>query len=650
MTRSITEPIVSPVGRTSISSVSYTNTGNSYDVAIGGTPFYLAATKEYPYKRETAPYRRQQIDQTKEPGEQSLLGWWLRSQSSFHLGAGVKYQEPVHGDQVAFRYWKSAGVNPWNVGKVELLNTMVANGITASGAPLVVGGQDANGVDVAIVAVGSALYRVLANGTYTSLTWGGATTILAVAESGTNYYVSTTTDVYSGPLTGGSAGTSVFTYPSAVTTVAMSWVKQRLIVGAGAKIWQIIPGGGAPAAALYTHPVTGWRWSAVADGPNCIYLAGYAGMSSSIFRLSLDTAGALPTLTNAVTAADLPGGEYITGLATYVGKFIAIGTNRGIRVGTIDTTGYYTAGQVTYGPLSVITNGYDNTYTRTIAGSNVTSFAFDDKFVYANVTNMIDNGDGTLSSGLICIDLSRELGSGLMAWATDARTMTTAAVTGVAFVGASGKKIMVGADGIYVESGNKVPSGYLETGQIRYLTLEDKHFKLLKPRIQRPMSGTIEAAGVSIDGTVRPIVVINDAIDPSDDITTGSNTPVESMAFRFTLNRSATAITTGPTLNGYQLKALPAVKRARLLSLPLINFDWEEDRNNVMDGYTGRAGVRILALEDIESIGDVITVQDFTLGEQVQAVIESVQFVRTSPPTRAFSGFGGILYVTARTV
>jgi hypothetical protein len=72
-------------------STSYTPTGPAYDVAFSALPFFLAASDEQPYRRVTAQYRKQQIDQTREPGEQTLTGWWVRSQSSFHLGAGIKY-------------------------------------------------------------------------------------------------------------------------------------------------------------------------------------------------------------------------------------------------------------------------------------------------------------------------------------------------------------------------------------------------------------------------------------------------------------------------------------------------------------------------------------------------------------------------------
>ena len=90
-TESITEPIVSPIGIAGASTPLYTNTSNIYDIAIGGQPFLLGASDKYPYQRQTATYRKQQFDNTKEVGEQSFEGWWLRSQSSFHLGAGINY-------------------------------------------------------------------------------------------------------------------------------------------------------------------------------------------------------------------------------------------------------------------------------------------------------------------------------------------------------------------------------------------------------------------------------------------------------------------------------------------------------------------------------------------------------------------------------
>ena len=90
ITEGIPYVLSNPVGATNFSS-----TGEAYDIAIAGLPFFLLNSDDAPYRRVTAQYRKQQIDQSREPGEQTLTGWWLRSQSSFHLGAGIKFFEPV---------------------------------------------------------------------------------------------------------------------------------------------------------------------------------------------------------------------------------------------------------------------------------------------------------------------------------------------------------------------------------------------------------------------------------------------------------------------------------------------------------------------------------------------------------------------------
>jgi hypothetical protein len=48
-------------------STNYSATGEAYDVAIGGLPFFLLNSDDSPYRRVTAQYRKQQIDQSREP-------------------------------------------------------------------------------------------------------------------------------------------------------------------------------------------------------------------------------------------------------------------------------------------------------------------------------------------------------------------------------------------------------------------------------------------------------------------------------------------------------------------------------------------------------------------------------------------------------
>ncbi len=59
--------------------------------------------------------------------------------------------------------------------------------------------------------------------------------------------------------------------------------------------------------------------------------------------------------------------------------------------------------------------------------------------------------------------------------------------------------------------------------------------------------------------------------------------------FQFTLTRSTTDISKGPLFTGYQIKALPAIPRQRLIQYPLSCFDHESDHFGVEIGYEGSA-------------------------------------------------------------
>jgi hypothetical protein len=114
-------------------STNYSATGEAYDIAIAGLPFFLLNSDEAPYRRVTAQYRKQQIDQSREPGEQTLTGWWLRSQSSFHYGQGIKFFEPIQDESLRFQYTESKGIDVWTKGQATLLKSCVSQHITTGG-------------------------------------------------------------------------------------------------------------------------------------------------------------------------------------------------------------------------------------------------------------------------------------------------------------------------------------------------------------------------------------------------------------------------------------------------------------------------------------------------------------------------------------
>ena len=634
-TESITEPIVNPIGLAGSTAQLYTNTSNIYDVAIGGQPFLLAASDRFPYQRQTATYRKQQFDNTKEVGEQTFEGWWLRSQSSFHLGAGINYLDPYLSENVQFRFNDSAGVDVWTQGQVSMLPD-TENVFTLSDNIQMFGAIDSLNQDCIFVSDDDVLTRIAADGTDATIAYGGSgSNITSLAQDGLNYYAANDTGIYRGALTGTGATGSIF-YQTGDNTV-IGFVKQRLVAAIGPSVYEITSSTGATGPLVadkrYTHPDADWNWTAIVEGPQAVYASGYRGNNSSIFKFTLSTVGVMPTLTNAVTAADFPDDEHVTALGVYLGTYMLIGTNKGVRVGIIDGNG-----DISYGPL---------TYEKTDV-LHTLSFAFKDRFAYATITNNIDG-----KSGLIRIDLAQEVEPGRYAYAKDLSSGVTGDCRAVAFIGDTGRAAFaVAGSGVYFEHPtNKTPTGFLDTGFIRYATIEKKYFKLIKPRFDTPMFGSCTILTKEIDGDVTSIITIAGSTPAlNTDLATNIAQPQEELAFRFNFNRDATDATKGPVFDGYQVKSLPAVTRARQLTIPLVNFDFETDRYGVQNGYEGRAFDRLQALENLEAAGDTVVIQDFTTGEQVTGLIEQLSFERTTPADRRYSGFGGIMYVSVRTV
>jgi len=634
-TESITEPIVNPIGLAGSTAQLYTNTSNIYDVAIGGQPFLLGASDRYPYQRQTATYRKQQFDNTKEVGEQTFEGWWLRSQSSFHLGAGINYLDPYLSENVQFRFNDSAGVDVWTPGQVSMLPD-TTNVFTLSDNIQMFGAIDSLNQDCVFVSDDAVLTRIAADGTDATIAYGGSgSDITSLAQDGLNYYAANNTGIYRGALTGTGATGSIF-YQTGDNTV-IGFVKQRLVAAIGPSVYEITSSTGATGPLVadkrYTHPDADWNWTAIVEGPQAIYASGFRGNNSSIFKFTLSTVGVMPTLTNAVTAADFPDDEHVTALGVYLGTYMLIGTNKGVRVGIIDGNG-----DISYGPL---------TYEKTDV-LHTLSFAFKDRFAYATITNNIDG-----KSGLIRIDLSQEVEPGRYAYAKDLSSGVTGNCRAVAFIGDTGRAAFaVAGSGVYFEHPtNKTPTGFLDTGFIRYATIEKKYFKLIKPRFNTPMFGSCTILTKEIDGDVTSIITIAGSTPAlNTDLATNIAQPQEELAFRFSFNRDATDATKGPVFDGYQVKSLPAVTRARQLTIPLVNYDFETDRYGVQNGYEGRAFDRLQALENLEAAGDTVVIQDFTTGEQITGLIEQLSFERTTPADRRYSGFGGIMYVSVRTV
>ena len=219
-----------------------------------------------------------------------------------------------------------------------------------------------------------------------------------------------------------------------------------------------------------------------------------------------------------------------------------------------------------------------------------------------------------------------------------------------AFLGATDRvAFCVPGDGVWIESyGIKVSSGYLQTGFIRYNTLELKRFKFILPQFDTT-NGSLNVDSVDAAGTEYGLGLFSQGQAITEITAAYPSTPQQYLAFKFTFGLGTTN-TVSPVFTGYQIKALPAVPRQRLIQYPVLCFDHESDKFGVMQGYEGSAWARMQTLEAIENAGDTIRVEDFRTGESYIGLIEELNFINRTPTDKRFSGFGGILLVTIRSV
>lgn len=647
-----TRAVAVDVGVLSDTSI-WQNTDIAYDVAIGGMPFIYAINDGNPYIRQTAPYRKEQFDNQTEPGEQSLTGWWLRSQSSFHEGTGITFYDPalLPGDST-YRFSDSKGVNVWELGQVTLLRSStqghnvtgpIATNKRSQQQLRSIQWSNTNGV---LLLDEYDVDKIDTSGTVTHFidyTSGTDDKVFAICDDGTTAYWVTNDTGPSGKLevnkkvltaTSTTSPTVMFTAAGiTVTNAVMEYVKERIIMCANNSVYEFSSNASALPTAVYTHGDSDHIFTSITASGSAIYVAGYSGVQSNIYKFTLNTNGTMPTLTQAVTAAELPAGEIVHKIYYYLGK-MAIGTSLGIRIATVDADG-----SLTYGPLIVETTQpcYD--------------FAARDRYIWC--ATGVDGAPGVMR-----MDILNEIATLTFPYANDVYYSGVSGfkTTSCAFLGDTDRLAYCtansgSADGyVYSETASTLlTTGYLQTGYIRYNTLEPKNFKRLLARGEYTY-GSMTLETVDADGTEYDIISYDANVPPVEVTTSQPTGSQEYVGYKFILYRDATDTTKGPTFKGYQAKATIATPRQRVIRFPVYCFDVETDRYNVLVGYEGRAFDRIGQLETIEENGDVVTWQDLTTGESRQCVIEQITFNRATPPDRGFTGYGGVLTITIRTV
>lgn len=537
-----TPPYFSGTGATSL-------VPSVFPVAIDGRP-YMIDQKSGKFQRGYEQRVRDSQDTSTSPGEAAINpgGLWRRGQDSWHFGAGQSYADAAESKD--YRFYKSKGIDPWTKGQLSLLNaTALRSNSTFSGTNLPM--VEVNGY--LYVGDGNTLKYTddpfVESPTWTSVTTGAPTgkAINDITTDGTQIYVSYADEGVLKTSIGGSSlsdhyATSGGTYDYHRLGFAKGFVLGFHHDSTTSHIHLI------PFAASTSHgtPVAELRdpnfvCAGFAGGQNHIYVAGRSTDAGLVYRLGIKTDG---TVDVAVVALQLPTGEYPTSIYGYLGSII-IGTNKGVRYTTSDSSGNLIAGAL------IPTTGAVNCFTA------------EDRFVWFGYTNY----DG-ISSGLGRLDLSNFTAVNTPAYATDLMYDNTGAVKSVATI--FGKRVFtISGVGVVVEdSANLVASGEIETGTWRW-GIPDRKFVAKIDTRATPLVGSI-ASYLKTDESAYQEVGTWASANDTENSFDGSDTKAIEAAFKFVLTRDGTETSTGPTMTRWMARAYVTPYRSQVFIVPII--------------------------------------------------------------------------------
>lgn len=626
----ITESIPGTLGGATAAKVAIPQ---GWDVAFDSEGFNLRVDETNLYQRSTERPRKQQIDTSPQAGEQTLGNWWTRSQDTWDLGAGVTWYEPEAQEGTLGRFHESQGINVWTPGELRLLNAM--DTVTAAA------GADSHlvtfdtALDQGVVEFrGEVARRITAAGVSSATTTGTTNTGFTMPTvSGDSVFVGSTTGVwqYVPSLT---TLTLVLTH-STPHSSRVWWVKNRLVIALGATLYSAArsaSGALSGQTVLFTHPDPSWRWVGVAEASTAILAAGSSNGESGVYRMNIinDDDGN-PQIGPGSQVISMPNGEIIYSMGTYLGTSLVLGTSYGVRVGQMNSDGDASLGVLTIESTTPVVD-----------------IAFRDRFAYVPLTTGLPDGGG----GAARIDLSSPIGeSTRYAWATDVRVPSGTAQTLASIALVGDRVALSNTAGTYLQSATRYESiGYLDTGRIRFATVERKAFCWLRI-VSEVGAGRILITAVDPSNNETNIVAMDSSFATDDDISiVVPQRPLDQyLSFRMYLEPGGVGDTDTPVIGGLVIKAQPASSRIRLFQYPLQIADTEKNRVGETRSGGPASGYRRLAqLERLEETGVPIQVFDSRTGERYRGQIDSIDFSTSIPPDKGTLGYAGVALVVVR--
>lgn len=568
----------------------------TFPVSLGPFPYQIDYTYAEQFGFEPYDMLREQADQRDIPGEHSInpAGLWRRSGISHHLGAGQEYYD--HEDSSPFRFRASTGMDIWTKFQMGLLRD----------------------TDLKLASVNTNLFHTIAGShfytldgsnlkfctdidvdtpTFSTLTGTPpATAGSSITSDGFNIF---TTHGANGlwKTTRGTAGWAGAAHITGTVSL-VRYARGRVIVAHNNSVYDVTAlaqgGGGALPTALFVHPNTDFRWTSIGEGRNCIYMAGYSGDKSLIYKAVIKSDGT--GLDAPVVAGELPDGEQVEAVYGYLGPFLMVGLGGlpGWRFALVNDNGDLQFGARVKTPLAV------------------KAFEGQEGFIwwaYSNYEadktglgrlNIQEFGDPEL--------LIPAYASDLMVQDETAEVQSIVTFQNIRVFGVSGQ-------GIYAEHHNRnlVPEGHLDTGLIQYSMTEEKIGLYFDVTHQAVTGEPMHSVAVSLDN--QTFVSLGEHHEHNESFQLGE-ARARAFEFRIGLIRDPDLDTNGQILTSWLFRAQPVAKATRSFTVPLLVADVINDDDGNEHPFDAYA-----ALDNIDNLHQAKTITQFRIGLRAYPVV-----------------------------
>jgi hypothetical protein len=621
-----------PLGTVSNQSQLISGIGSVWSIGLDGVGYLLSNLgEENPFEFRSLEYAsvpliKPRVDQSEEPGEQTLEPWWARGQHSWHEGGGQDVLDSPFSSRFKFR--RSYGLDIFTKGQLSQITVpdfVPVNTTAAASDHWLV----PTGVGLFIGNSGAVRKFPPGGGASTSHSIGGpanGTPVRNMTTDGEFLYVC---------WSAGSSGIRripiiAFTGDTLVNDQEpdiIEWVKGRLMGARANKLYEYDLSVTTEPDPFFTERSTLWKFTAITEAGPAIYFSGYVDDRSEILASRL-TAQDIPYLDNATVGAvrsvwTAPRGEIIHSIKGFLAKALLVGTNRGLRLATISTG----EGDLEVSPLICETK----TPIRAIdTHLDYGYFAWED-FEGSSGLGKINLGDLGYSTWTMVEDqpgLVRDvaLWNGVPYFWIDASTLQL----------------------VYGQTSLVLMNGWFETGEFRYGTLEQKALRFID--LNSKGGGSLDVAIAVNQGAF---------VDYATNVEPGwAEEPLRLKGSRFevriSFNHEFDNQELGPVLLEWRIRAEPTAEGRFRYWVPLLMYDYMVNLANQRIGRSGyaddlRRGLEEIYREDREVIFQFPARRLDRFPQEKEVRIEEMRFKNYTAP-KGCEGPGGVCLLVLRDI